>query len=319
MPRPKNKVVASPANTAVSVTKKIDSLAKSIRSDLDKLSDSMQRSLEFAFTVGEKLIRAKKLVGHGAWGKWLDDNFHKSARTARACMQLAEDKSLLPADSMRGLTINQALRLIAKRRAEEAGPRTPPEDVGNVNGVVATEVVDADPAPPTNPPEVEPAIDDVVPSDIVIDVTPKIEPAVDDSAPGEVVIDTEPSPEPGPGNAESAVEEYMRGCVALFTFGESLHNELRAGGLEMETLELFWDMIDETIKMLIELSDQIPTVPHTHPQGVDPRYCAICGDPMIRRIKSKTPSVSTTVPVKPSEVATVKMATDCQFIVGANN
>lgn len=40
--------------------------------------------------IGKRLIAAKELVGHGNFGKWLEDNFNLSQQTARKFMQVAE-------------------------------------------------------------------------------------------------------------------------------------------------------------------------------------------------------------------------------------
>lgn len=40
--------------------------------------------------IGKRLIAAKKLVEHGDWSKWLEDNFNLSQQSARKFMQVAE-------------------------------------------------------------------------------------------------------------------------------------------------------------------------------------------------------------------------------------
>ena len=43
-----------------------------------------------AIEIGKCLIQAKAQVGHGNFGKWVEDNFNLSERTARRFMQVAE-------------------------------------------------------------------------------------------------------------------------------------------------------------------------------------------------------------------------------------
>lgn len=40
--------------------------------------------------IGKRLIEAKKLVEHGSWGKWLEDNFNLTQESARKFMKIAE-------------------------------------------------------------------------------------------------------------------------------------------------------------------------------------------------------------------------------------
>ena len=43
-----------------------------------------------AIEIGKRLIAAKKLVAHGEWSKWLEDNFNLSQDSARNFMRVAE-------------------------------------------------------------------------------------------------------------------------------------------------------------------------------------------------------------------------------------
>jgi len=40
--------------------------------------------------IGKRLIAAKKLVEHGDWSKWLDENFNLSHNAANKFMKIAE-------------------------------------------------------------------------------------------------------------------------------------------------------------------------------------------------------------------------------------
>src|SRR5574337_659217 len=55
-----------------------------------KMLQHVEATLLMAQKCGEVLVQAKKIVGHGGWGKWLETNFNGSQSTATGYMALAE-------------------------------------------------------------------------------------------------------------------------------------------------------------------------------------------------------------------------------------
>lgn len=74
---------------------------------------------EHARRCGELLIEAKGLVPHGQWADWLTENFARSPRTARACMQLARDPNWHRGAN---LPLRAALKEIADPRPSDPPP-----------------------------------------------------------------------------------------------------------------------------------------------------------------------------------------------------
>ena len=77
--------------------------------------------------VGKRLIAAKKLVEHGDWSKWLEDNFNLTQQTARNFMRCAErfgnSKSILNLNSTQmiqllSLPAEETEKFIAAKKAE---------------------------------------------------------------------------------------------------------------------------------------------------------------------------------------------------------
>lgn len=62
--------------------------------DLSKIKDEiyfyLKKSTENILEVGKRFISAKKIVPHGQWQQWLEDNFRLSYRTANNFMRCAE-------------------------------------------------------------------------------------------------------------------------------------------------------------------------------------------------------------------------------------
>jgi hypothetical protein len=54
-----------------------------------RLRDRLRRTAAEVVAIGEDLIRAKSLLGHGAFGPWLDQEFALSRRTAEQFMAAA--------------------------------------------------------------------------------------------------------------------------------------------------------------------------------------------------------------------------------------
>ncbi|MGX1107838.1 MULTISPECIES: DUF3102 domain-containing protein [Bradyrhizobium] len=84
-------------------------LAAEINAAHEKFSTAAKTALDHAIVVGERLIEAKPLVGHGKWLPWLKANCAMSERQAQKYMRVAKAKSALGAD----LTINAAIEALS--------------------------------------------------------------------------------------------------------------------------------------------------------------------------------------------------------------
>lgn len=84
-------------------------LGKKIKTEHEALTSSIQNIVHRAIAIGEDLNKAKALVGHGSFLKWVKLNCAMSNKTAERYMQLASNKD----------------KLIAKlrERAAEAGDK----------------------------------------------------------------------------------------------------------------------------------------------------------------------------------------------------
>jgi hypothetical protein len=77
-----------------------------------------RRCVDYAISIGEDLIKAKVLVGHGNFLKWVKDNCGFADKTAERYMKFAENKAKLIAmekikfETISNLTLNAAERLI---------------------------------------------------------------------------------------------------------------------------------------------------------------------------------------------------------------
>lgn len=76
-------------------------------------------AIERARDVGQALIAAKALVGHGKFQRWLERNFSFSHETACGYMRIADNWDKLPEltpGAPPGLSVQKALKLLAKPR-----------------------------------------------------------------------------------------------------------------------------------------------------------------------------------------------------------
>ena len=80
--------------------------------------------LEHALAAGRLLAEAKSQLPHGAWSRWLADNFEGSERTAQAYMRVATRWPEIEAKAQRvaDLSYRDAVKLLAEPR-ESAGPK----------------------------------------------------------------------------------------------------------------------------------------------------------------------------------------------------
>ena len=85
--------------------------------------------------IGKRLIAAKKIVGHGDWSKWLEDNFNLSQDSARNFMRVAE-RFGANSETSRNFKLSQMVELLAlpaeeteKFIASKAAENNPVEDM----------------------------------------------------------------------------------------------------------------------------------------------------------------------------------------------
>jgi hypothetical protein len=91
-------------------------LAAQINQAHDMASRSAQAAISHAIAVGEGLIEAKALVGHGEWLPWLSENFDFSERTAQKYIRLAKHRDEVQSNTKEPsyLAIDEALKHIGK-------------------------------------------------------------------------------------------------------------------------------------------------------------------------------------------------------------
>jgi hypothetical protein len=73
-----------------------DKIIESVResTESDKISTTHGKlSLASAIKAGDSMIAAKRIVGHGAWGRWIEDNCQITQATATNYMRLAKANS----------------------------------------------------------------------------------------------------------------------------------------------------------------------------------------------------------------------------------
>lgn len=97
-------------------TKNLPDLALQINQHHEAAQRNAQKAIERAFQCGEALAQAKAQVKHGEWLTWLQANTIISERTARKYMMVANNRAALENGTEADLTVNGALRALAKPR-----------------------------------------------------------------------------------------------------------------------------------------------------------------------------------------------------------
>jgi hypothetical protein len=94
--------------------------ASKIRALHDSFVDHLTVTLDRAMSLGDALIEAKPMVGHGRWLAWLSANTKISESESQRYMQVARNREVIEAKaaSMRDLTLSAALKLVGKPREE---------------------------------------------------------------------------------------------------------------------------------------------------------------------------------------------------------
>jgi hypothetical protein len=95
-------------------------LSSQINAEHHAVESAAQTAFAHALRAGELLLQAKRVVGHGGWGRWLAENFEGSERTAQLYMRVHERQAELPGDPQRvaDLSLREAARLLAKPKSE---------------------------------------------------------------------------------------------------------------------------------------------------------------------------------------------------------
>jgi hypothetical protein len=74
-------------------THQLEVLAEGIRQEHAAIEGMWRATLDRAIALGEMLIDAKGLVGHGQWLPWVEDHAGLPRRTASRYMRLAREKA----------------------------------------------------------------------------------------------------------------------------------------------------------------------------------------------------------------------------------
>ena len=107
--------------------KPLAELATEINAEHEAAEKAINESLGHAKRCGDLLIEAKSQLTHGAFGKWLGENFPGSERTAQAYMRVARRWEDLPnPQTSADLSIVGALNMLAEPRESEPEPSPPP-------------------------------------------------------------------------------------------------------------------------------------------------------------------------------------------------
>jgi len=143
---------APPPVVKKSKTEKLADLAKEITRSLNLATACEQEGIGHIRDVGERLTKAKKLVGHGEWLKWLSRNWKWSEQTARGYIRVYENWNLILRNRKRafGLSIRGALRVIREVKAES---KTPPPS--------------SETPPPPSPSPSPPTLENVEPPEVI--------------------------------------------------------------------------------------------------------------------------------------------------------
>jgi Protein of unknown function (DUF3102) len=105
----------------------LDDIAERIRSAVAAGRAQSASGLRSFMQAGDELIKAKQLLPHSEWGKWLAENCDLSPRTARLYMQLAHNRASIAVKmaSVADLTIEAALGRAGLPRADRPFPGEP--------------------------------------------------------------------------------------------------------------------------------------------------------------------------------------------------
>lgn len=119
----------------------------------EKMRKSYDTTINHALILGEHLIRAKELCGHGGWLAWLGENFELGERAAQKYMMLAREAKSNP-KHVSDLPLRDVRKGLALPAAPKAKQTVVPDD-SPLSGIIAK----GEEKPPDGEPEDDP-IDD---------------------------------------------------------------------------------------------------------------------------------------------------------------
>jgi hypothetical protein len=92
---------------------RLEAIAERVREAIATGRAQTAAGLRSYMEAGDELIKAKQLLAHGEWGKWLAEHCDLSPRTARLYMQLANNRDAVESKmaTVADLTIAEALGL----------------------------------------------------------------------------------------------------------------------------------------------------------------------------------------------------------------
>lgn len=107
--------------TMNAITKnRLTEIADTVNAEHGELETMLRDSMARAVNIGGLLTEAKKLVGHGNWGRWLKNNCRFSERTAQNYMRIfANYPELAKNATVADLTYKQALGLLTESKEPE--------------------------------------------------------------------------------------------------------------------------------------------------------------------------------------------------------
>jgi hypothetical protein len=87
----------------------------------EKVTRAWRGALSYARRCGKTLNKAKKVVGHGSWEKWLRDNFDASYETAVNYMRIARnlENPLLIEAREKGITLDSIKSILKVLKGEQ--------------------------------------------------------------------------------------------------------------------------------------------------------------------------------------------------------
>jgi hypothetical protein len=103
------------------VSSNLSALAAIVRAGLTASAHALNGVLGHALDIGDALLAAKSLCGHGRWLPWLESECGLSSRTAEIYMRLAHHRARIEAETSNlqhaaNLSLRAALRLIGSGR-----------------------------------------------------------------------------------------------------------------------------------------------------------------------------------------------------------
>ncbi len=123
-------------------------LAKQINQEHQRTVAAAAVGLQHAVRAGLLLLKAKRAVGHGAWGRWIEEHCEFSQRTAEGYQRVArrwpEFARTNPQRVADSTSLREALALLAAPKPEPDSPVREPEPVR-----VFAKVRMEPPSPPT--------------------------------------------------------------------------------------------------------------------------------------------------------------------------